>query len=383
MRLLLSFFYYSSHDLDETLAGFKAPLDLFADSGAYSAKTMGIDIDVDSYAAWIENEGWRFSTYVNLDVIGDAEATWVNQQRMEALGLHPVPVFHGGEPWEYLVRYCNTHPYVALGGMVASDDTAALRWCVKAFQIARATGTRLHGFGQTRPRFLRSLPWFSVDSSSWASAHMYGTVTLWDHKRARFVKVPLHDHEAAYRWAGLIRAHGGDPAECAHPRAGLVDRNAPDADHWRAVRSRIIAMNARAWMRLEDWLRDHHGSVEAPEGYETKVYLATGRWAAEIGRGLVEAEEGGPNIYLATGFVLDIEGQRAGLEEAANEAGPKVYSPTATKVTDALRNVDEATGPKVYLASSGGDDGKLADISKLMSDEGTGHHMSEEGTERT
>jgi hypothetical protein len=367
MRLLLSYYYYGSADLDQTLAGFKAPLDLFADSGAYSAETIGVPIAVDDYAAWIDREGWRFTTYVNLDVIGDAEATWRNQQRMEALGLAPVPAFHGGEPWEYFERYCDRYPYVALGGMVARDRMAAMRWCIRCFKTARATGTKLHGFGQTRIFFLRSLPWYSVDSSSWASAHMYGGVMLWDDKLINFRKIPLHDHDAAYRHAALIRAHGGDPAEVAHPQAGLVDRNDPDADHWREVRTRIIAMNAVAWMRFEAWLRRHHQAIDPPTGYETKIYLATGRWGADIGRGLCLAEDQddthGPKVFLATGFVLNVDGERQGLEEASDmDGGPKVYlvqpEPSSARATiDPLREI-------------GGDDGKLSEISKYMTNPG-------------
>ena len=83
------------------------------------------------YMAWLRRWAHLFTTYVNLDVIGDAAGTLVNQQRMEDAGLAPVPVFHAGEPWEYLATYCERYPYVALGGMVHSaPEQAMLRWAV-------------------------------------------------------------------------------------------------------------------------------------------------------------------------------------------------------------------------------------------------------------
>lgn len=350
MRLLMSYHFYRDADMDRALAGFQQPLDLFADSGAYSAYSQGSPIHVDDYCNWLEREAWRFSCYVNLDVIGDVEGTWRNQQRMEERGLNPVPVFHGGEPWEYLERYCESHRYVALGGMVASNKPAAMRWLIQCFKIAAKNDVRIHGFGQTRLQILRSFPWYSVDSSSWASAHRFGGLMLWDDWSAKFVKIDLHKHEQAYRHAALIREHGGDPAEVAHPQAALVQRGDPDIEYWRDVRSRIITMNARAWMRYERWLQRHHGSVEAPEGFPTKLYVG------HLDEPVVHEPDGGPKVYLVIpNDAVHDNGDTRPLKDMA-DAGPKVY-------------LALVGGPKIYLASSGGDGGKLSDISGEVTEE--------------
>ena len=82
--------------------------EIFADSGAYSALSQGVDIDIDVYAEWLKANRHLFFVYANLDVIGDgaiaAEATWANQRILEDHGLAPLPVFHAGEPLDALER---------------------------------------------------------------------------------------------------------------------------------------------------------------------------------------------------------------------------------------------------------------------------------------
>ena len=77
-------------------------VELFLDSGAFSAWSQGKEINIEDYIQFIKEHKDVIDVYANLDVIGDAEATWRNQLRMEKAGLNPLPVFHYGEDISWL-----------------------------------------------------------------------------------------------------------------------------------------------------------------------------------------------------------------------------------------------------------------------------------------
>ena len=183
-RFLISFYYVWKKQVaqDKRLENYAAQYkkdktmktELFIDSGAFSAFTQNVQIDIQDYIRFIKEHKHLISLYANLDVIGDAEATWQNQKIMEDAGLDPLPCFHYGEPEKYLVRYLDKYDYVALGGVatkVKQGDVVS-RWLDMVFgtYVCDASGMtkhKIHGFGITSLRLLLRYPWYSVDSTSW------------------------------------------------------------------------------------------------------------------------------------------------------------------------------------------------------------------------
>nr|WP_107908925.1 hypothetical protein [Streptomyces chartreusis] len=91
-KALTSFAYvrtpiYASF-LEELHAG---PAQVFGDSGAQSARTLGITLAIPDYAAWCHQHDARLTLYANPDLIGAPEATWRNQKKLEACGLESIP----------------------------------------------------------------------------------------------------------------------------------------------------------------------------------------------------------------------------------------------------------------------------------------------------
>lgn len=253
LRILLSYHYYKDTDLDALFAKyFTEPYpDVFADSGGFSAMTQGVEINWRDYAAWVKRWKHLFTTYANLDAIGDAEGTLANQKRLEDAGLQPLPVFHTGEDWRYLEQYVEQHPYIALGGMVPymRFPNKIMPWCVQAFKRARGKAV-FHGFGATAWKVVRDLPWYSVDSSSWGQGFRFGQVPLFNEKRGGFIKVNLGDNKTVYRHAAIIREMGFEPADFA--------------ERGRNDRAKICAISALSYMRAERWLRRRHGEIFIP-----------------------------------------------------------------------------------------------------------------------
>lgn len=331
-RILLSYHYYKKTDIAKLAASFPEPPEIFADSGAFSAYWQHVDIDIADYAAWLKRWDAYFTTYVSLDAIGDAEQSLRNHEAMLDMGLNPLPVFHGGEPWEYLERYAEKHPYMALGGMVSSGGKqAVMRWLVKAFTIGKQYDTVFHGFGQTTLDIVAAFPWYSIDSSSWGSGHRFGTLHLWDDKRGRFLQAKVGDKTEVYRHAALIRSHGGDPTLLARRDFSMLGDK--PVEEVRPERAHVIAVNVAAWLRFEQWLRQRHGPITIPE------------------RGVALNQGPGCHVYLADSRGSDALTERQDLAIAAKQlAGAKVYLACTGGDPDRLARTDVDTGLKVYFA---------------------------------
>ena len=156
LRFLASFAYFRTRDMTEMRASLSTgdtPAEVFADSGAHSARTRGIDLSVADYAAWCRRWDRDLVLYSNLDVIRAPAATYRNQQDLQERGLVPLPVFHTGEPWHWLQRYLDDgHTYIALGALLKNPNAVLLPWLAKAFKMAEGRAV-FHGFGSPwRPR---------------------------------------------------------------------------------------------------------------------------------------------------------------------------------------------------------------------------------------
>lgn len=149
----------------------------FLDSGAFSAWTRGIELDLEEYAAFIHEHCEPVTLISVLDDISDPKVTLENQRALESLGVDAVPCFHFGEPEEYLARYVDNYDYISFGGMVGRQPKELVPWLDRMFReyICDANGiprVRVHGFGMTRPEIIAAYPWRSVDSISWTQASM-------------------------------------------------------------------------------------------------------------------------------------------------------------------------------------------------------------------
>ena len=165
-------------------------VDLFLDSGAFSAWTQGIEINIQDYINFIKEHKDYINVYANLDVIGDPEATWKNQLIMEEAGLDPLPVFHKNEPVKYLLKYLENYDYIALGGMVGAPDL--LPWLDTMFSnyLTNPDGmpkVKVHGFGLTSLRLLLRYPWWSVDSTSWVVTGRLGSIYIPRYRSGRWI----------------------------------------------------------------------------------------------------------------------------------------------------------------------------------------------------
>lgn len=160
---------------------------VFLDSGAFSAHTLGVELDLPTYCNYIQqnsdiirvDDGVLMASV--LDGIGDAQLTYDNQKRMEGLGVKPLPCFHAGEDERYLEYYIKNYEYITLGGMVGGSVKQLKMWLDRMWDQYLTDGSgrprlKVHGFGITSVPLMERYPWYSCDSSAWIQAASYGTI---------------------------------------------------------------------------------------------------------------------------------------------------------------------------------------------------------------
>lgn len=156
---------------------------VFLDSGAFSAFTKGVQVDLPGYCRYIQQNSDIISVASVLDGIGDAQLTWENQHAMQQHGVTPLPCFHYGEPTEYLDAYVENYEYITLGGMVPISTPQLKIWLDRMWSkhLTDENGKprcKVHGFGLTSVPLMERYPWYSVDSSSWVQVSSNGSVLL-------------------------------------------------------------------------------------------------------------------------------------------------------------------------------------------------------------
>lgn len=150
---------------------------IFLDSGAFSAFTQGIKIDIDEYISFAKEYNSNFDVVATLDSIGDDEKTYRNYQYMKKQLESVLPVFHFNGDVSYLKKYIEQSKYIALGGLVpyAKQKNTLKNWLDYCFNII-PRDKKIHLFGITTQWVLERYPAYSCDSTGWLYAGKRGRV---------------------------------------------------------------------------------------------------------------------------------------------------------------------------------------------------------------
>ena len=159
------------------------------DSGGYSARIHGIDIDVKTYADFLNR--YKIKYAFNLDVL-DLETSMKNfYYLLENTKTYIMPVYHGPE-WknpktrDLLDYYVDCFPFIALGGIAGREvsEENTRRFLGYVFNRTRDK-VMVHGLGTTRLPLLKQFPFFCVDSTSWMSMTRFASSNYYSKEMAR------------------------------------------------------------------------------------------------------------------------------------------------------------------------------------------------------
>jgi hypothetical protein len=212
----------------------KDKVNVFLDSGAFSAWTKGVKVDLPGYCRWVkENDDILLKVDGDLwasvlDAIGDDQKTFENQQAMEKLGVRPLPCFHFGENPKYLEYYVANYTSITIGGLVGKSTNMVQPWLDMIWEKYMIDGAgrpklRVHGFGLTKPDLMRRWPWFSTDSSSWVQIAAAGGILVLPEARVVSMSAQSPSTKVENQHfttltppiqnavAQRIRSYGGDP----------------------------------------------------------------------------------------------------------------------------------------------------------------------------
>jgi len=180
---------------------------IIIDSGAFSAWTRGLEIDLGKYAEYChemiykgEQDG-KAVKVVNIDVIPGrkgnssslnkvrseanqnliedaAKEGYKNLKRLIGKGLTPIHVFHQGERWEWLHKMVELTDYIGISPANDLSVTSRKAWMASVFEYMEKHNIKVdtHGFAVWMPSILKSLPFTSCDAVTWRVLAAWGGI---------------------------------------------------------------------------------------------------------------------------------------------------------------------------------------------------------------
>ena len=176
-------------------------LPISLDSGAFTAWSKGIHIDLDEYINFYFENQDMIDKVVGLDVIpgrpGYKDIPMEEREAAAAKGYEnylymikrgmpkdkTVVVFHQGDHFHWLERMRDEKiPYIGLSPANDRSTPEKMSWLDECmYYVTDSKGLPLmkwHGFAVTSVPIVRRYPWFSVDSATWLMFAAYGNILL-------------------------------------------------------------------------------------------------------------------------------------------------------------------------------------------------------------
>ncbi len=179
----------------------KAKIQLMFDSGMFSAWSRNEELSMTEYVDYLKEHKKYLYSYVTFDVVPKPSSTngapptrketersgagsYENHQMMKSFGLGPIPVFHQGESFKWLIKYIEDgEDYIGISTWKTNmTQREQIEWLDRVFTlITDRRGkpiVKTHGFGIASPKLMMRYPWFSVDSTTWVLSAGFGKIFM-------------------------------------------------------------------------------------------------------------------------------------------------------------------------------------------------------------
>ena len=175
-------------------------ISLIMDSGAFSAWTKKIIIDLDEYIKFSLENIEYIDYVVNLDVIpghpGHKNITEQMKEESAAKGYDNyyymlkkgipkeklIHVFHMGENLKWLKQMVDEIPYIGLSPANDRRTPEKIKWLDSCMPICcdekGMPKVKFHGFAVTALPIMLRYPWYSVDSTTWVIHGRNGSIIM-------------------------------------------------------------------------------------------------------------------------------------------------------------------------------------------------------------
>jgi hypothetical protein len=168
---------YMNESFIKALYEHKGEYDLIVDSGAFTAFNAGKVVTLEAYEQFLKTiEFLKPFRFVQLDVVGDEQASMANLLKMKEKGLDPIPVFTRGASLETLEEMYRIADFIMVGGIAKASSDKDNDYI--KYISHKINGRKNHLLGVTRLDAIKISKCTSVDSSSWMRTSRYGIIDL-------------------------------------------------------------------------------------------------------------------------------------------------------------------------------------------------------------
>ena len=171
--------------------------DYILDSGVFSflnGKNTNIDWEkyMVDYANFVREH--KIKNYVELDIdkmIGLDNVEILRKKLQKRVGWKSIPVWHMNRGYEKWLEICRDYDYICFGAFLTDGLSNKKFIQIKKFlEDAKKEDCKVHGLGFTQFQWLKKLPFYSVDSSSWTTGNRFGSICKYEGDRVRNLKRP-------------------------------------------------------------------------------------------------------------------------------------------------------------------------------------------------
>lgn len=205
----------------------KAPYkSIMLDSGAFTNWTKGIPLDMDSYVDFIQSNSDLFDLTVSVDKIPStpfdkkasslikafnesADTSYNNLWYLIDKGIPKekiIPVFHQGENFKWLRKLISDgFPVVGISPGNDRNTSEKYQWLQDCFGF-HSKDVKFHGFAVTSTLLMKSFPWYSVDSASWAVGSGMGNLLVPGKSYTDYLNpemIYVSDQKNSFQYRGL------------------------------------------------------------------------------------------------------------------------------------------------------------------------------------
>lgn len=302
-NILFSYFYIMQmrrEQFIERIQNQHPEIRFFLDSGAFTywmkwqsdqARLPPQDEYIRRFFEYIDQYGERYCRIAepDLDLAGVVTAYQVRDWREEMLNRWPhlniCPVWHhtrGREEWSHYCRDQRIRTMCIGSGGETSNGTMR-----RMVMEAHAQGKPVHGFAMTKLRMLQSVPFDSVDSTSWVMGQKFGTMYVF--KDNRFIVMPSDQKHRRKLYWKHFKAIGCDPAKIIADDVSEVRK--ANVIAWRNLSARYELMQKRMKRTMMEGAGEQLVDFD-PRETRIREARAAGRNRPENGVSGVGSEEG-------------------------------------------------------------------------------------------
>lgn len=233
---------------------------IFIDSGAFSAFTQGIEINMDEYIQYVKDNQDIIHLTAALDVIGDAKQSWDNFLYMKDKGVDAIPTYHYlDHDFKYLERMVKEVGYLAIGGVAQLNARPKLEsFLDKVWSILTDSNgkpiVKVHGFAVTNVWAMRKYPWYSVDSTSYVAGSKFGCILL-DFSADNIQKINIaRDSKHEKKWGDHFQSLNPIAKKRIEERLNELGYSSEALLDSYALRDKF---NCEFFRRAMEWKTDH------------------------------------------------------------------------------------------------------------------------------